>query len=58
MTKQSGGRREAPPPGLTDFAVLDWTVHKRAESNPVRRYWRNASTEVRKPAAVAQLEAR
>ena len=58
MTKQSGGSGEAPPPGLSDLAVSGWTLHKRAESSPVRRYCCNASTEVRKPAAVAQLEAR
>jgi len=57
MTKQFGGRPDAPPPGLTDLPVLGWTVHKRAESNPGRRNCSDASTAVRKPAARAQLEA-
>ena len=58
MTKQFRGTRKAPLPALTELRVQAQTVPKRAESNPVRRNRCNPSTSVRKPTALAHLEAR
>ena len=57
MTKQFGGRREAPPPSLTDLLVEGGTVHDRAEPNPVRPNHCHPSTADWRAAALARLEA-